>query len=150
MSQHVVVPNVQTLFVHLTHVLPSFCQTDVFYCPHSHYLVKEMLNKIKMPPFTLLLSSSPLHSVLSCTSFPPTCHLPILPPLLVSHTLPSVFTSCVPFLRGACLSSARLCATDSLTITLEEIPRVACQSQLAANPNWVERSIFCINHGIWL
>lgn len=77
--------------------------------------------------------------------FPPpthTCHLPIFPPLLLSHTSPSVFTSCVPFSRGACLSSAALCATDSLTITLEEIPRVACQSQLAANPNWVERSIF--------
>lgn len=84
--------------------------------------------------FRFILHISPPH--------PPTCHLPIFPPLLLSHTSPSVFTSCVPFSRGACLSSAALCATDSLTITLEEIPRVACQSQLAANPNWVERSIF--------
>lgn len=41
-------------------------------------------------------------------------------------------------------------ACDSLTIILEEIPRVACQSQLTANPGWVERSSLHINHGIWL
>lgn len=102
----------------------------------SHYLVKETLNKIKTPPFTLLLPSL-FRFILHI--FPPRLSPPHRP---LSHTSPSVFTSCVPFSRGACLSSAALCATDSLTITLEEIPRVACQSQLAANPNWVERSIF--------
>lgn len=108
-----------------------------------HYLVKETLNQIKTPPFTLLRPSSfrfilriptpPLPPHLS----PP--HLPTPPPL--AHFSFCVYILCA-FLEKACLSSAALCVTDSLTITLEEIPRVACQSQLAANPNWVERSIF--------
>lgn len=52
--------------------------------------------------------------------------------------------------------SKRLClflrvpVCDSLTIILEEMPWVACQSQLTTNPSWVERGIFHINHGIWL
>lgn len=89
---------------------------------------------LRSPP-ALAVTLYPSHLFLLLVTSPPA-------PFSSRRTSPSVFTSCVPFLRGACLSSAALCATDSLTITLVEIPRVACQSQLAAKPDWVERSIF--------
>lgn len=61
----------------------------------------------------------------------------------------SVFTSCFFLSKSLCLF-LRVPVCDSLTIILEEIPWVACQSQLTTNPSWVERGIFHINHGIWL
>lgn len=105
------------------------------------------VRQINTTPFALL-SSSCHYSASSFTSYP-LFHLFSSFHSCTFAVETSVFTSRAPLSRGACLS---LCgaARDSPTITLEEIPRVACQSQLAAKTRTGWRGAFFCERAVGL
>lgn len=113
----------------------------------SHYLVKEMLNKIKTPPFTLLQPSS-FRFILRI--FPPTCHLPIFcPPPTRTHHLLCLHSVCLS--REAPVYPRQRCVrlTPLLSLWRKYRGSHASRSSPQTQTGW-RGAFFCINHGIWL